>query len=75
MPCAIVAKFVIMDRLLFMLQVGTEENRLLLCSVALRTESRKMSNLPPAPTSLLIAFFIIQHLCEVSHVVSELSSS
>ena len=38
-------------------------------------ESTKMSNLPPAPTSLLIAFLIIQHLCEVSHVVSELSSS
>ena len=38
-------------------------------------ESRKMSNLPPAPTSLLIAFLIILHLCEVSHVVSELSLS
>ena len=26
-----------------------------------QAESRKMSNLPPAPTSFLIAFLIIQH--------------
>ena len=29
--------------------------------VFMKPESRKMSNLPPAPTSLLIAFLIIQH--------------
>ena len=32
---------------------------LYLCSG--KAESRKMSDLPPAPTSLLIAFLIIQH--------------
>ena len=29
--------------------------------IADEAEPRKMSNLPPAPTSLLIAFLIIQH--------------
>ena len=37
-------------------------------------ESRKMSNLPPAPTFLLIAFLSIQPRCEVFHVVSQFSS-
>jgi len=35
----------------------------------MHTESRKKPNLPPAATSLCITFLIIQHRCEVSHIV------
>ena len=40
----------------------------------LRSEPGKTSNLPPAATSLPIAFLIIQPRCEVSHLVPQFSS-